>query len=106
MGYQIGGSSTDLIMLFMNEHAFLGFDLRRVHKRKGNGSYIQMTPKKKAPKAIKTKVRDIIQRNGATPMRQVVKQINASLAGWVNYFRVGNANHAFGDSARPLAGQQ
>ena len=32
---------------------FLGFDLRRSPKRKGNGHYIQMTPKKKARKAIK-----------------------------------------------------
>ena len=26
---------------------FLGFDLRRTRKRKGNGHYLQMTPKKK-----------------------------------------------------------
>jgi hypothetical protein len=60
---------------------FLGFDLRRVRKRKGNGLYLQMTPKKKARKAIKAKVRDIIQHSGATPISAVVKQIDASLAG-------------------------
>ena len=60
---------------------FLGFDLRRVRKRQGNGYFLLMTPKKKARKAIKAKVRDIIQHSGATPMPQVVKQINASLAG-------------------------
>ena len=60
---------------------FLGFDLRRVRKRKGNGLYLQMTPKKKARKAIKAKVRDIIQHSGAPPMSAVVKQIDASLAG-------------------------
>jgi hypothetical protein len=56
-----------------------------------------MTPKKKARKAIKAKVRDIIRRGGETPMRKVVARINASLAGWVNYFRVGNANRAFSE---------
>ena len=60
---------------------FLGFNLRRIRKRKGNGHYLQMTPKKKARKAIK--VRDIILHSGATPMPKVVAQINASLAGWV-----------------------
>jgi hypothetical protein len=58
-----------------------------------------MTPKKKARKAIKAKVRDIVQHSGATPMPQVVKQINASLAGWVNYFRVGNATKSYRFSA-------
>jgi RNA-directed DNA polymerase len=76
---------------------FLGFDLRRVRKRKGNGYYLQMTPKKKARKAIKAKVRDVIRHSGATPMPKVVAQINASLAGWVNYFRVGNASRAFSE---------
>jgi hypothetical protein len=76
---------------------FLGFDLRRTPKRKGNGHYIQMTPKKKACKAIKAKVRDIVQHSGATPMPKVVAQINASIAGWVNYFRVGKASGAFSE---------
>ena len=82
-------------MLKGQAFGLLGFYLLRV--RKGNGFYIQMTPKKKARKAIKAKVRDIIQHSGATPMPQVVKQINASLAGWVNYFRVGNASRDFSE---------
>jgi RNA-directed DNA polymerase len=76
---------------------FLGFDLRRVRKRKGEDYFILMTPKKKARQAVKAKVRDIIARSGATPMPVVVKQINATLAGWVNYFRVGNASRAFSE---------
>jgi RNA-directed DNA polymerase len=76
---------------------FLGFDLRRVRKRKGEDYFILMTPKKKARQAVKAKVRDIISRSGATPMPVVVKQINATLAGWVNYFRVGNASRAFSE---------
>jgi hypothetical protein len=44
-----------------------------------------------------SKVRDIIQHSGATPLPKVVAQINASLAGWVNYFRVGNASGAFSE---------
>jgi len=40
----------------------LGFDLRRVRKSSGEGHFILMTPKKKARKAVKAKVRDIIAR--------------------------------------------
>jgi group II intron reverse transcriptase/maturase len=98
LGVELNREKTRVVDTLNGEaFGFLGFDLRRVRKRKGNGFYIQMTPKKKARKAIKAKVRDIIQHSGATPMPQVVKQINASLAGWVNYFRVGNASRAFGE---------
>ena len=76
---------------------FLGFDLRRVRKRHGKGHFILMTPKKKARQAIKAKVRDIIRRGGATPVKDLVAQINASVAGWVNYFRVRNASRAFSE---------
>jgi hypothetical protein len=46
---------------------------------------------------MKAKVRDIIRHSGATPLPKVMAQINASLAGWVNYFRVGNASGAFSE---------
>ena len=76
---------------------FLGFDLRRVRKRSGAGYFILMTPKKKARQAVKAKIRDIIAHGGATPVAELVKQINATLAGWVNYFRVGNSSRAFSE---------
>ena len=41
---------------------FLGFDLRRVGKQSRDGHLILMTRKKKARKAVKAKVRDIIAR--------------------------------------------
>jgi len=56
-----------------------------------------MTPKKKARKAVKAKIRDLVGRGGGTPLPELVKQINATLAGWVNYFRVGNASRAFSE---------
>jgi len=76
---------------------FLGFDLRRELKRNGNGYYVKMTPKKKARKAIKAKIRDIVRYGGATPAKVLVTRINAALAGWVNYFRVGNSSRAFSE---------
>jgi len=98
LGVELNREKTRVVDTLIREAlGFLGFDLHRVRKQKGNGYFLQMTPKKKARKAIKAKLRDIIQHSGATPMPQVVKQINASLAGWVNYFRVGNANRAFSE---------
>jgi group II intron reverse transcriptase/maturase len=98
LGVELNKEKTKVVDTLKGEaFGFLGFDLRRVRKRKGNGHYLQMTPKKKARKAIKAKVRDIIRRAGATPIPKVVAQINAALAGWVQYFRVGNSSRAFSE---------
>jgi RNA-directed DNA polymerase len=98
IGVELNPEKTKLVNTLKGEaFGFLGFDLRRVRRKGGNGYFILMTPKKKARKAIKTKVRDIIVRGGATPVVELVKQINAAVAGWVNYFRVGNASRAFSE---------
>ena len=69
LGVELNQEKTKVVDLLKGEtFGFLGFDLRRVRKRKGNGHHLQMTPKKKARKAIKAKVRDIIRHSGATPM--------------------------------------
>src|ERR1700758_5460170 len=98
LGVELNREKTKVVDTLNGEaFGFLGFDLRRVRKSKGNGHFLLMTPKKKARKAIKAKIRDIIQHSGATPMPKVIARINASLAGWVNYFRVGNASGAFSE---------
>ena len=98
LGVELNLEKTKVVNTLRGEaFGFLGFDLRRVRKRSGEGHFILMTPKKKARKAVKAKVRDIIARGGATPATEVVKRINATLAGWVNYFRVGNSSRAFSE---------
>ena len=98
IGVELNREKTKVVNTLRGEaFGFLGFELRRVRKRKGEGHFILMTPKKKARKAIKAKIRDIIAHGGATPAPELVKQINAALAGWVNYFRVGNASRAFSE---------
>src|SRR5436853_2513469 len=98
LGVELNLEKTRVVNTLKQEaFGFLGFDLRRVRKQVGDGYFILMTPKKKARKAIKAKVRDIIAQGGSMPMAGVVKRINATLAGWANYFRVGNASRAFGE---------
>ena len=98
LGVELNREKTKVVDTLKGEaFGFLGFDLRRVQKRKGSGHYLRLTPKKKARKAIKAKVRDIIRKGGATPIPKVVAQINAAIAGWVQYFRVGNSSRAFSE---------
>jgi RNA-directed DNA polymerase len=98
LGVVVNPEKTKLVNTLQGEaFGFLGFALRRVQKRTGEGGYLLMTPKKKARKAIKATIRDIIRSGGATPTTTIVSRINAALAGWVNYFRVGNASRAFSE---------
>jgi RNA-directed DNA polymerase len=98
LGVALNPEKTKLVNALRGEaFGFLGFDLRRVPKRRGDGYFILMTPKKQARKAIKAKIRDLIRRAGALPIAVLVQRINAALAGWVNYFRVGNASRAFSE---------
>ena len=76
---------------------FLGVDLRRVLNRPQTRHYLLMTPKKKARLALKAKLRDLFRRAGATPAKALVARLNAVLAGWVQYFRDGNASRAFSE---------
>jgi group II intron reverse transcriptase/maturase len=98
LGVELNTEKTRVVNTLNGEaFGFLGFDLRRVRKQSGDGHFILMTPKKKARQAVKAKIRDIIRHGGATPMPALVKRINATLSGWVNYFRVGNASRAFSE---------
>lgn len=98
MGVALNREKTKIVDTLTDEaFGFLGFDLRRVRKREKEGYLVLMTPKKKARKALKAKIRDIIIHGGAFTAKALVKKINAAIAGWVNYFRVGNSSRAFSE---------
>lgn len=76
---------------------FLGFEFRRVRRRTGDGPFILLTPRKKARLAIKTRLRELLCHGGATPLKELIAQLNTLLAGGVQYFRVGNARRALSE---------
>lgn len=98
LGVALNAEKTKVVDTLQGDaFGFLGFDFRRVHSWKGDRPFILITPKKKARLAIKAKIREIIRRGGASPAKALVAKVNAAVAGWVQYFRVGNANRAFGE---------
>lgn len=98
LGVELNLEKTRMVNVLKGESfSFLGFDFRRVQNRRKTGYFILMTPKKKARMTVKARIREIIQNGGAKPAKDIVKQINATLAGWVNYFRVGNSSRAFSE---------
>jgi len=98
LGVSLNEEKTQIVNMLNGESfGFLGFDFRRVLNRQRTGHFILMTPKKKARKAIKAKIREIIKHGGASPANEIIARINVAVAGWVNYFRVGNSSLAFGE---------
>jgi group II intron reverse transcriptase/maturase len=98
LGVELNREKTKMVDTLKDESfGFLGFDLRRARKRHKDGYFILMTPKKKARSAVKARIREIICNGGATPVKKIVADVNGVLAGWVNYFRVGNASGAFSE---------
>ena len=98
LGLRLNAEKTKMVdTLIGGTFGFLGFDFRRVPKREGSGYFILLTPKKKARIAIKAKIREIIRRGGAMSAKDLIAKINVAVAGWVEYFRVGNASRAFSE---------
>jgi len=98
LGVTLNEEKTQIVDLLKGEFfGFLGFDLRRIMNRQGTKYFILMTPKKKARKVIKAKIWEIIKNGGASPANEIIAEINEAVAGWVNYFRVGNSNRAFSE---------
>ena len=98
LGVALNTEKTRIVNTLTGEaFGFLGFDIRRVLNREKKRHFILMTPKKKARLAIKAKIREAIRNGGATPAKELVRRINSSVAGWVEYFRVGHASRAFSE---------
>jgi len=98
LGVALNREKTKIVDTLKGEaFGFLGFDLRRKCRRKKDGYSVYMIPKKKARKAIKAKIRDTIASGGALTAAEIVMRINVVIAGWVEYFRVGNSSRAFSE---------
>jgi len=96
LGVSLNEEKTQIVDLLKGESfGFLGFDLRRIMNREGTKYFILMTPKKKSIKVVKAKIREIINNGGASPTKEIIAKINEVVAGWVNFFRVGNSSRAF-----------
>lgn len=98
IGVKLNMEKTKVVNILSGEpFGFLGFDIRRIKSREKNRYYILMTPKKKARQAIKAKIREIIRCGGSTSAKELIKRVNTVVAGWAEYFRVGNSSRAFSE---------
>ncbi|MDP2702025.1 MAG: group II intron reverse transcriptase/maturase [Candidatus Rokubacteria bacterium] len=73
---------------------FLGFDFRRVRSLRGRWRP-QYTPKQQKRTALLRELKEIFRRYRSRPVAELIAEINPTLRGWVNYFRIGHASRCF-----------
>jgi group II intron reverse transcriptase/maturase len=79
---------------------FLGFTYRRVDNPKTGRRATLFYPSKKAQKRLRTKVKNILNPHYPISIDEYIRRTNQVVRGWVNYFRIGNANRVFHDVHR------
>ena len=77
--------------------SFLGYTMRCVDDRYGRvRKFALVTPSKKSEMKLKENLRDLIShRRCYVPMTQLVQEVNRTLRGWANYFRLGYKRKSF-----------
>lgn len=76
---------------------FLGFTYRRVTNPKTGKRATLFYPSKKSQKRLRAKVKNILGPSYPITLDEYVRRTNRVVRGWVNYYRIGNANRVFHD---------
>ena len=75
---------------------FLGFRIRRMHKRGTRKRYVYTTPSRKAIRSIMDKVSTKTHRSTRhQDLDRLIQSLNRCLTGWANYFRHGVSKAVF-----------
>jgi RNA-directed DNA polymerase len=94
LGLRLSGPKTQVIHLDEG-FDFLGWHIQRRKQRGTNKRYVYTYPAKKALASIVDKVRTVTARTAHTHLSDLLRQLNAILGGWCNYFRHGVSNATF-----------
>lgn len=76
---------------------FLGFQHRQSMSNKYKKRYTIKFPKKESVRKLKQTIKNVISNRNALVLdiKEVVKQLNPILIGWMNYFKFGNSTKVF-----------
>jgi RNA-directed DNA polymerase len=74
---------------------FLGFRIQRQRQQGSNKWYVYTWPSRKALSSAMAKIKTITRQGTNQPLAELLRQINAVLRGWTNYFRHGVSKATF-----------
>ncbi|MGH6827211.1 group II intron reverse transcriptase/maturase [Methyloceanibacter sp.] len=92
-GLSLNEAKTQVVDATQASFDFLGFSIRMRRGRRTGKPYPHVCPSEKSLMKIKTKLTALTGRE-LTPiaLEKIVKNVNRSLSGWVNYFHYRNSN--------------
>ena len=74
---------------------YLGFHFVRRRSPTSGKRHIYIFPSKAGQRSIRRRIKSFTKRRAPVPPEAFVRQINAAVEGWVNYYRHTNASQAF-----------
>jgi len=90
-------TKTTIVNVFEGKFDFLGFSIWMGKGRKTRNYYPHVQPSKKALQKIKDRVTELTTRRSTIrPLEWIVKEVNATVRGWVGYFHYRNCSKALG----------
>jgi len=90
-------TKTKIVNAFKDKFDFLGFSIWMGNGRKTRNYYPHVQPSKKALQKIKDRVTELTtRRRTIMPLEWIVKEINATVRGWVGFFHYRNCSKALG----------
>lgn len=95
LGLSLNETKTHIVDATNASFDFLGFTLQMSRGAKSGKPYPNVRPSDKSVKKIKTRLTELTQRElTCIPLEDVVRNMNHSLRGWVNYFHYRNSSLA------------
>jgi group II intron reverse transcriptase/maturase len=86
-------SKTKIVNVHKGSFDFLGFSIRMAESRKTGNLYPHVQPSKKSMQKIKNRVTELTtRRRTIKPLEWIVKEVNSTVRGWVNYFHYRNCS--------------
>src|SRR5208283_2517291 len=76
-------------------HITEGFDFLGQHIRKYRDEKVVVKPSKKNTKVFMDKIREIVNANASASQRNLIRQLNPVIRGWLNYHTHVSAARAF-----------
>lgn len=90
---QLNEGKTNIKDARVDKFNFLGFKIGVVKSQRTGKRFPLVEPSSKSMKAVKQKIKSLTQRKmNPIPMNDIVKNLNASVRGWCNYFHYGNGH--------------
>jgi len=90
-------TKTKIVNAHKGSFDFLGFSIRMAESWKTGNLYPHVQPSKKSLQKIKDRVTWLTaRRRTIIPLERIVKEVNATVRGWVGYFHYRNCSKALG----------